>query len=232
MVWSVAKVEPVPVLTVTVEVPPSSAIDSGSTESTSAGAASLSPMVIATVPAMPTLLEPGLPDSVRVSSGSSMVSSVGVRVNVAVALVAPAPMVSTKSSTGTKSAPACAPDPPAPESTDSVTVVAPLGVLPVSVPVTVMTVAPSSSSTWLVFTDSVTVVAALSSSLTVSVTGAGARMPGSGLGSSSNSEVSKPVISPEMVMTASPSAIWLSCPKNLAEGVVATLEVAPALNSR
>ena len=86
-VWSVANVEPEPVLTVTVAVPPSSSIAEALTDSMSDGAASLSSMSSASPPGGVTDRPEAVvePLTVRLSPGSSMRSFAGVSVKRAVA---------------------------------------------------------------------------------------------------------------------------------------------------
>ena len=100
-VCAVSNVEPEPVLTVTVAVPPSSPKDDLSTDSPSDGAGSLSESPMERPPDGVTLspLTDVDPRTVRLSSGSSIRSFAGVSVKRAVMPVIYAGIVSVRSST-------------------------------------------------------------------------------------------------------------------------------------
>ena len=89
MAWSVAKVEPVPVPTVTLEVPAASATESGDSVNSITGAASSSVMVMV---AEPMVLVPFEAVMMTVSASSSMMSCTAV--TVVVTEVCPAASVS------------------------------------------------------------------------------------------------------------------------------------------
>ena len=144
---------------------PSSRIESADSSSVTVGGASLS----VTLSVVPFTSRPvTVPSTVTISSGSSISSSVAVRMKVAVPLSASAAIVSGKASTAGKSSPAVA----VPPVTDTVTVVSLLRGDPSSVPVTVTVrlLVPSATSSG--FTRRVTAVDGLSSSVTVTDTGA------------------------------------------------------------
>ena len=106
------------------------------------------------------------------SSFSSMASSTGVSVKLAVPEVWPAAIVSVKSATAAKSSVEAVPP-----DTDTVTAVSDVPGAPFRAPVTVIAVAPASSSTASSDTVSVTPVDAVSSSATVTATSAAVTEP-------------------------------------------------------
>ena len=89
MAWSAANVEPAPVLTVTVEVPPFSAMLAVLTEMPSTGAASSS--AIAMLCCVPTAFAPIAASTRIVSASSSMMSSMPVTVVLTVETSSPEP---------------------------------------------------------------------------------------------------------------------------------------------
>ena len=153
---------------VTVDTPPSSAIDVADKASATVGAASSSVMVRVASGGFATLLPPAaVPETVTVLFGASVVLSTAVTVTVPVLVTSPAAMVRVVALDRLKS-PATAPD-AATSAADTVTVTASLDA-PDSVAVTVDT--PPFSDTDAGFSDSVTVGAA-SSSVMVRVTSGG-----------------------------------------------------------
>ena len=149
-------------LAVTVLTPPFSEMEVGDSSRVTVGIASLS--VISNV-VESTVSPVAFPLTVRVSRPSATLSSVGTRLNVAVPLLLSAGMVSGKFETVPKSAPAVA----VPLPTDTVTDVSVVLAAPSSLPVTVTVVEPAPSETAVGFTESVTLLDAVSSSVIVIV---------------------------------------------------------------
>ena len=149
---------------VTVLTPPSSLIEVLDSASVTVGVSSSS--VISTSASV-TDRRPGAePVMATVSSGSSVLSSVGIKRNVPVPDAWFAPIMMVNSVTSVKSVPETA----VPEPTVTVTAVSLPRVPPFSRAVTVTVVAPAPSSTSSGDTDRVTPVEAVSSSFTVTVT--------------------------------------------------------------
>ena len=94
MAWSVSKVEPVPVLTVTVTAPPSSAMVVASTSSASTAAASSSRIVSVASAGADTPGEDTVPDTDTSRFGVSAVSSTAAIVTEPVLAAAPAAKLS------------------------------------------------------------------------------------------------------------------------------------------
>ena len=153
---------------ITVLFPPFSGIEAGVRTSVACGVSSLS--LIVTVAGF-TVSPVAVPRTVTVSSGSSMLSSTGISVNVSAPLAAFAGIVIVKAGTAPKSVPAVA----VPPATEIRTAVSVLCTPPssVAVAVTVRALPVASSATSSGDTVRVIPVADTSSSLMVSVCGAG-----------------------------------------------------------
>ena len=177
IVRSSAYVEPVPVVTVTVAVPPFSPIVAGCTANVGSGASSLSVIVSAAASGTPISGLSVAPVTDSASSTSSIRSSTGVSGKLAEALASPAGMVIVNAATSAKSMPDSAPASPVPPPTVTVTATADSRAPESSVAVTPISVAPASSATEAASSDRDRVSAASSSSRIVSASGAGARIP-------------------------------------------------------